>query len=164
MRKFAILKWRSLVPGSTHGRQSKKYRSRSRLIVNPYANNYNPSARTLSSLNFRASLDLFAASLFLFRRSKYLPSFCSSGIAFFSPRCLLNNAEWELLSSLDNDDLRLGFIAGAYKGTPGWRRRGTQLSSTRTFVKLLVSVRVHSRTSKSDSFSRPLIEGFFLKS
>lgn len=42
-----------------------------------------------SSLCFLASLDFFAASLFLRLLSKYLSSFCSSGMGFFSPRGLL---------------------------------------------------------------------------
>lgn len=37
-----------------------------------------------SSLAFRASLDFFAAMLFRFLRSKYLVSFCSVGMGFFS--------------------------------------------------------------------------------
>lgn len=39
-----------------------------------------------SSRALRASLDFFAALLFRFLRSKYLSSFCSSGIGFFSLR------------------------------------------------------------------------------
>lgn len=46
-----------------------------------------------SSLAFRASRDFFAARLFLFRLSKYLPSFCSSGIGLFSLRGLRGRVE-----------------------------------------------------------------------
>ena len=42
-------------------------------------------AAIVSSLCFRWSRDFLAAKLFLFRLSKYLLSFCSSGIGRFSP-------------------------------------------------------------------------------
>ena len=46
------------------------------------------SRLTWSSLIFLASLDFFAAWLFLFRLSQYFSSFWSSGMGFFSPRGL----------------------------------------------------------------------------
>lgn len=55
---------------------------------------------TRSSRIFLASRDFFAASLFLFRLSKYFSSFCSSGIGRFSLLGLLikllQNIDWGL--------------------------------------------------------------------
>lgn len=65
---------------------------------------------TWSSRNFLASLDFFAARLFLLRRSKYLSSFWSSGIGFFSPRDLFMFVSSLLSVKLDNCEFSLSTI------------------------------------------------------